>query len=98
MRLPARSVTSTQLSKKQAAILLGYSKVSWDNASGKEAQPASSSKKWTDLTTAEKSAATALDYTEQTWTKIAVTEKRAWSDLNLPPGEDVCLIAFVLVG
>ena len=67
--------------------------VSWDNPSGKEAQPASASKKWTDLTTAEKSSATALGYTEQTWRTVSVTKKTPWSDLTVTAGEDVCYIA-----
>ena len=96
--LHARTVTIKQLSQQQAAVLLGYTQVSWDDASGKEAQPASASKKWPDLITAEKSSATVLGYTEQTWRTVSVTKKTPWSDLTLTAGADVCYIVFVLVG
>ena len=89
-RLTARPVTMTRLTQQQAAVVLGYTQVSWDNASGKEAQPASASKKWANLTTAEKSAATVLGYTEQTWSPVSVTKKTPWSDLSVTTGEDVC--------
>ena len=97
MRLTACAVTTTQLNQRQAAILLGYTQVSWDNASGKEAQPASASKKWTDLTTVEKSAATVLGYTEQTWSTVSVTKKTPWSALTATAGAGVCYVASVLV-
>ena len=98
-RVPARPVTTTQLSGQQAAVLLGYTQVSWDNASGKEAQPASASKKWGDLTAQEKSAATVLGYKcASMCSTISVTKKTPWSDLTVTAGEDVCFIAFVLVG
>ena len=98
VRLRAYPVTIKQLSQQQAAVLLGYTHVSWDNASGKEAQPASASTKWADLTTQERLAATVLGYTEQTWRTVSVTKKTPWSDLTVTAGEDVCFIAFVLVG
>ena len=97
LRQPARSVTSTQLSQQQAAVVLGYTQVSWDNASGKEVQPASASKTWTGLTAQEKSAATVLRYTASTWSTISATKKTPWSDLTSTAGEDVFHIAFVLV-
>ena len=96
-RVPARPVTTTQLSEQQAAVLLGYTQVSWDNASGKEAQPASASTKWTDLTTQERLVATVLGYTEQTWRTVSVMKKTPWSDLTVTAGTDMCCIAFVLL-
>ena len=95
-RVPARPVTTTQLSEQQAAVLLGYTQVSWDNASGKEAQPASASKKWTDLTGEEKSAATVSGYTESTWRTVSATKKTPWSDLAVTIGEGVCCVAYWL--
>ena len=95
--LPTHPVTTTQLSEQQAAVLLGYTPMSWDNASGNEAQPASASKKWTDLTTAENLAAMALGYTEQTWRTVSVTKKTPWSDLTVMAGEHMCSVAYVLV-
>ena len=97
-RLRAHAVTTAQLSQQQAATSLGYTQVSWDNASGKEAQPASASTKWADLTTQERLAATVLGYTEQTWRTVSVTNKTPWSDLTVMAGTDVCHIVFVLVG
>ena len=90
LRLIARPVTTTQLSEQQAAVLLGYTQVSWDNASGKEAQPASASTKWTALTAQERLAATVLRYTEQTWRAVSVTKKTPWSDLTVVAGEHMC--------
>ena len=96
-RLPARAVTTTQLNQKQAAILLGYTQVSWDNTSGKEAQPTSASKKWTDLTTVEKSSATALGYKEQAWGTVSVTKKTPWSALAMLTGAGMFFVANVSV-
>ena len=97
LRLTALAATITVLSQQQAPTLLGYTQVSWDNNSGKEAQPASASKKWIDLTAQEMSSATVLGYTEQTWSTISVTRKALWSDLTVTAGEDVCYNVFVLV-
>ena len=46
---------------------MGFTQVSWDNESGKEPQPASSSKSWADLTAVEKSAAAVLGYSQPSW-------------------------------
>ena len=87
----ARTVTTTQqLSQQQAAALLGYTQVSWDNESGSEAQPASASKKWAELTTQERFAATVLGYTQQTWITILQT-KASWSTLTVSTGEHIRL-------
>ena len=90
--LPARAVTTTQLSQQQAATSLGYTDVSWDNASGKEVQPASVSTKWAALTAQERLAATALGYTEQTWRTVSVTKTTPWSDLTVVAGTHMCFI------
>ena len=87
-----------QLNRKQAATLLGYDQASWDNASGKEAQPASASKKWTDLTAQERLAAAVLEYTEQTWRTVSLRKHTPWSDLTVTTGEDICYIILVLFG
>ena len=97
MRLAIRSVTITQLSQQQAATSLGYTEVSWDNASGKEVQPPLASTKWTGLTIQERLATTVLGYTDQTWNTISVTNKTSWSDLTVTAGEDVCYIVHFLV-
>ena len=46
---------------------MGYTQVSWDNESGKEPQPASSSKSWADLTDVEKKAVVTLGYSQLSW-------------------------------
>ena len=97
LRLAACTVTTTHPSQQQAAVLLGYTQVSWDNASGKEAQPASASTKWTDLSFAEKSSATALGYTASTWSTSSATKNTPWSDLTATAGGDVCYITFDFV-
>ena len=96
MLLTARTVTTTQLNQRPAATSLGYTEVSWDNASGNEAQPASASKKWADLTAQEKSAATVLGYTEQTWRTVSATKKTPWSDLTVTTGAGFYCIASFL--
>ena len=92
VRLTARTgTTMQQLSQQQAALLLGYTQVSWDNKSGNEAQPASASKKWTDLTSQERFAATVLGYTQQTWITISQT-KTLWSALTVWTGTGICTV------
>ena len=54
-------------SEQAGAAVLGYTKVSWDNLSGKEKQPWSSFKSWFELSLNEKAAAGLLGYTETTW-------------------------------
>ena len=55
------------VSERTAAQQLGFTQVSWDDESGKEPQPASSSKQWADLTAVEKKAAVALGYSQLSW-------------------------------
>ena len=52
-----------------AVVVLGYTQASWDNKSGKEQQPSSSQKYWTQLTARERAAALALGYTQWKWDK-----------------------------
>ena len=47
--------------------MLGYTQVLWDNASGKERQPASADKYWASLTESEKAAAVLLGYNGTIW-------------------------------
>ena len=89
-RLTARTVTTTPLSQQQAAALLGYTQAPWDNIVYEEAQPASTSKQWADLTVQEKSAATVLGYTESTWSTFAEARKTPWSHLSVTTGENMC--------
>ena len=54
-------------SEQKAAQVLGYTQVAWDNASGKERQPASADKYWANLTDSEKAAAVVLGYNGTIW-------------------------------
>ena len=70
-----------------AAVVLGYTKASWDNKSGKEQQPSSSEKYWTQLTARERAAASALGYTQWKWDKGGKKHKPAsankdWAELT----------------
>ena len=56
-------------SEQVAAGILGYTQVSWDNESGKEQQPSSAKKRWTQLTFQERAAAAVLGYTGSMWDK-----------------------------
>ena len=71
-------------SEHDAAASLGYTKVSWDNLSGKEQQPFSSIKFWASLTDTEKAAAALLGYTETTWEsgQRPAARFKNWADLN----------------
>jgi len=79
------------LTQQEAAVLLGYTQVTWDNASGKQAQPASSKKQWTQLTATERSAAIVLGYTELTWSKISLS-KAKWSSFNAMTGTTIVMV------
>merc|ERR1712159_69505 len=61
------TVTTTQMSQQQAAALLGFTQLAWDNVTGLEVHPDLVLKPWADLTTQEKMAATVLGYTNETW-------------------------------
>ena len=54
-------------SEQDAARVLGYSKLAWDDKSGQALQPWSSIKRWTFLTDTEKEAAMLLGYNERSW-------------------------------
>ena len=54
-------------SEQAAAIVLGYTKASWDNLSGRVRQPLSAFKPWVALTDNERLAAGLLGYTEISW-------------------------------
>ena len=55
------------VNERMAIEKMGHTQASWDNESGKEPQPASSSKAWADLTAVEKQAAVVLGYDELSW-------------------------------
>ena len=63
----ADAILSGCTNERTAAAVLGYTRVSWDNFSGKEPQPASADKRWAQLTDKEKAAARVLGYTGKIW-------------------------------
>merc|ERR1712134_130460 len=83
--------TTIALTRTQAAALLGFTQASWDNMSGKHKQPESSTKKWAQLTTSERSAAMALGYTEQTWSTISQT-RTSWSYFILSKAASTAIV------
>ena len=54
-------------SEQNAARVLGYNQVMWDNLSGNETQPASFDKYWAELTGKERAAAVVLGYEATVW-------------------------------
>ena len=75
-------------SEQAAAKSLGYTQITWDDASGQENEPSSVDKAWNKLTTEEKSAAVDLGFTGKTWDnesgkeKQPASENKHWSDLT----------------
>ena len=65
--------------ERAAAAVLGYTPFSWDNFSGKEPQPASADKNWSELTDKEKAAAKVLGYTGKIWDNEADFEPQSAS-------------------
>ena len=68
---------------------MGYTQVTWDDASGQETEPSSADKAWDELTTEEKSAAADLGFTGKTWDnesgkeKQPASEYKTWAELNV---------------
>ena len=78
--------------EQEAARILGYTQVSWDNKSGKEKQPDSMEKYWDELADTEKQAATVLGYNANMWDKgkkLPPAMKKHWADLTSSCG-DAC--------
>ena len=78
--------------EQEAAKILGYTQVSWDNLSGREQQPSCMEKDWDELADMEREAATALGYTRKMWDKgkkLPPAMKKDWLDLTSTCG-DVC--------
>ena len=62
--------------------MLGFTQVSWDDLSGKEAQPWSMSKFWRELSVNEKSAAGLLGYTQTAWDNDSGSEPQPLSGVK----------------
>ena len=75
--------------EQTAAKTLGYTQVTWDDASGQETEPSSVDKYWDELTTEEKSGAVDLGFTAKTWDnesgkeKQPASEYKTWAELNV---------------
>ena len=80
--------------------MLGYTQVSWDNASGNERKPLAARKKWASLTDNEKLAVGLLGFTEMSWsTGLGYTIRssssidKRWSELTVcTDGEDIFFV------
>ena len=78
-------------------MVLGYTRVSWDNESGEEQQPLASLQYWAALTDEEKAAGALLGYTATSWDNLsgsapqpAVLDK-SWTQLkSCATGECAC--------
>ena len=76
-------------SEQKAAVVLGYTEVSWDNLSGKEPQPTSFETYWAALTEQEKEAAVVLGYNSNIWDNESGSEpqpasaNKHWSKLTV---------------
>ena len=83
--------------ERAAAAVLGYTRFSWDNFSGKEPQPSSADKYWSGLTDKEKAAARVLGYTGKIWDNESGVEPQPasvdkhWAELT-SCGGFVCII------
>ena len=75
-------------SEQVAAEVLGYTKASWNNLSGKEPQPSSSNKYWSKLRHSERVAAVVLGYTGKVWDNESGSEPqpasadKLWNELS----------------
>ena len=67
-------------SEQAAAKMLGFTKTSWDDVSGKEKQPSSEDKAWYQLTHSERMAAVRLGYREKSWDNESGKQKKPYSD------------------
>ena len=75
-------------SEQDAARMLGFTQVTWDDYTGEERQPASLKKFWHMLTAGEKAGALTLGYTREIWDDRSSEEMRPashtkhWAELT----------------
>ena len=87
------SLDCQENNEQAAAAVLGYTRVIWDNMSGKEKQPASAKKHWDKLSHRERAAATFLGYTGKIWDNKSKKENQPasankyWAQLTTSCGE-----------
>ena len=89
-------------SEQAAAVVLGFTQVSWDDLSGQEPQPWSMRKFWAQLTANEKAAAVLLGYTQVSWDNDSGLEPqpasavKSWAELTAcADGEDLSMSRLV---
>ena len=73
-------------SEQDAARVLGHTQISWDNDSGRERQPASEDRDWSQLTDRQMAAALVLGYNQGMWDGLITapqpdTANMGWSEL-----------------
>ena len=76
--------------EEEAAKVLGYTQLSWDNISGEEKQPLSMDKYWDELTELEQVAAFELGYTPKMWDKgkkLPPAMEKHWAELTTSCGD-----------
>ena len=77
------TLTSGCQDEQQAARVLGFNRISWNDKKSKQEQPASMDKTWAELTGDEKAAVVVLGYTGETWdNKKPFSYYKFWSDLT----------------
>ena len=88
------SISSACNSEQAAAVVLGFTQVSWDNLSGQ--LPTDFFLFWAEMTENQKAAAGLLGYTQTTWDNDSGSEPRpasafkSWSELTVcNDGEDL---------
>ena len=93
-----RALLSACNSERDAAVLLGFTQVSWDDLSGQEPQPSSWSKYWDELSANEREAVRLLGYNQKVWDNDSGLEPqpiaffKSWDELTkCGEGEDVSI-------
>ena len=77
-------------SEQDAARVLGFTSVTWDNLSGSEQQPTTIEKSWVDLTDDERAAAMVLGFTRPVWDTLVAAllllglDQPNWDNGGLP--------------
>ena len=77
------TLTSGCQDEQQAAQVLGFNRISWNDKKSKQEQPASMDKTWAELTGDEKAAVVVLGYTGKTWdNREPFVNHKFWGDLT----------------
>ena len=69
--------------EQHAARVLGFNRTSWNGGHGEVEQPASTKKRWVEMTAEEKAALVVLGYSEHSWdTREPFSSYKVWGDLT----------------